>query len=375
MKVYYHPPNNSFGINSHQDLLLFHYEKHRFTFVSQIDEAEIIPLPFITGIDEKYIQYLKELGVTNQLIVLLDINHIGDTATTTLEKNYLNIFLISCGYRSITVHCDHSVFTDTLIHYDYLWNRQKIYFTDYDNYDLSNRLWTFKSTKKMFDLSDIKPKKLIKKFLVPNKTYKQEFISNTTGIDQSHTLRSKCRVVLEKALLEEDCYFSNPSNYIFLEPQECSAEILNDYHFFNMGMGFQPVANRYYENSAVSVFVESLASAESKQREVTEKTFNPLIKGHFILPFSYPGIVSDLKNMYGFKFPDWINYSYDSIEDDAERFHEFMKSFARLRFISLTDLENLCTRDVDILMHNRQVFYDRPYDSLYDSLNKVINIL
>ena len=92
------------------------------------------------------------------------------------------------------------------------------------------------------------------------------------------------------------------------------------------------------------------------------------------MPFSYPGIVNDLKNMYGFKFPDWINYSYDSIEDDAERFHEFMKSFARLRFLSLTDLENLCARDIDILIHNRQVFYDRPYDSLYDSLQKILNI-
>jgi hypothetical protein len=373
MKVYYHPTNNSIGINSQQDLVLFHYEKDRFTFVYDVDQADIIPLPFY-GPEIKYVEYLKELGATNQLILILDTNHIGDYGNTFDMNLYIDI-LKSSGYRSLVVHCDHSVMTDRLIHYDYMWNRQKIYFTDYDNYDLTNRLWTFKSTKKMFELNEINPKKIVKKFLVPNKTYKQELLLVSSQHDESQTLRSKFRVILEKAILEEDCYFSNPNNYIFLEPQECSKEILDDYHFLNMGMGFHPVANHYYENSAVSVFVESLASSESKQREISEKTFNPLIKGHFILPFSYSGIVDDLKDMYGFRFPKWIDYSYDKIEDDRERFHEFMKSFARLRFIKLKDLEELCNKDIGILLHNRQVFYDRPYDRLYDSLQKIINIV
>lgn len=374
MKVYYHPIGNSFGINSHQDLLLFHYEKDNFTFVDDATQADIIPIPFERENDEKYITYLQELKVSNQLILLLDINHIGDGQPTE-SKTFLTDFLKSHGYASIVVHCNHAIMTDTLVHYDYIWNRQKVYFTDYDNYDLTNRLWTFKSTKKMFELSDIAPKQLVKKFLILNKTYKQDFLFSAAGADESNTLRSKCRVILEKAILEEDCYFSNPSNYIFLEPQECSSEILNDYHFFNMGMGFQPAANHYYENSGVSVFVETLASSEYNQREISEKTFNPLIKGHFILPFSYPGIIDDLKNMYGFKFPEWIDYRYDTIEDDAERFHEFMKSFARLRFIKLPELQDLCNKDIDILIHNRQVFFDRPYDRLYDSLKKIINIV
>lgn len=374
MKVYYHPIGNSFGINSHQDLLLFHYEKDNFTFVDDATQADIIPIPFERENDEKYITYLQELKVSNQLILLLDINHIGDGQTTE-SKTFLTDFLKSYGYASIVVHCNHAIMTDTLVHYDYIWNRQKVYFTDYDNYDLTNRLWTFKSTKKMFELSDIAPKQLVKKFLILNKTYKQDFLFSAAGADESNTLRSKCRVILEKAILEEDCYFSNPSNYIFLEPQECSSNILDDHHFFNMGMGFQPVANHYYENSGVSVFVETLASSEYNQREISEKTFNPLIKGHFILPFSYPGIIDDLKNMYGFKFPEWIDYRYDTIEDDAERFHEFMKSFARLRFIKLPELQDLCNKDIDILIHNRQVFFDRPYDRLYDSLKKIINIV
>lgn len=375
MKVYYHPHNNLFGINSRSDLVIFHYEKHNFTFVDNIAEADVVPIMFHPHKTDEHIKLFQELNVNNtQLIVLLDIFHSGDDVRTFDRHTILDLYK-NKNFNAVLIHCDHNVNTTELIFYDHMWNRQKIYFTDYDNYDLSNRHWTFKATKKMFELSEIQHKTLLKKFLVPNKTYKHNFLLDTTGVDESHTLRSKARVILEKAVLEHDCYYSNPNNYIFLEPQELSQDIINDHHFFNMGMGFTPIANRYYDTSAISVYVETLASSKSKQGLISEKTYNPLIKGHFIIPFSYSGIIKDLKEIYGFKFPDWIDYSYDNIEDDQERFHEFMKSFSRIRFLTLEQLQEKCNYSIDIVRHNRQVFYNRPYCSLHGSLTNSINTI
>lgn len=376
MNVYYHPANNLFGINSRSDLVIFHYEHHKFTFVDNIAEADIIPLMCHPHQTDDHIKLLQELNVTgSHLIVLLDVFHSGDDVHTLDQQRTIDIYK-NKGFNAVLIHCDHNVNTTYLIHYDHMWNRQKVYFTDYDNYDLASRHWTFKATKKMFELPKIEEhKSLIKKFLIPNKTYKHNFLSDLTGVDESHTFRSKARVVLEKAVLEYDCYYSNPNNYLFLEPQEFSQDIIDDHHFFNMGMGFSPIANKYYDTSSISVYIETLVSSKSKQGLITEKTFNPLIKGHFIIPFSYSGFIKDLREIYGFKFPDWIDYRYDTIEDDQDRFHEFMKSFSKVRLLSLTQLEEKRYNDIDILKHNRQIFYDRQYCSLYDSLINSINII
>jgi len=39
---------------------------------------------------------------------------------------------------------------------------------------------------------------------------------------------------------------------------------------------------------------------------------------------------------------------------------------------SLEDLVELRNRDIDILRHNRQLFIDKPYDSLYEKIVEVM---
>ena len=95
-------------------------------------------------------------------------------------------------------------------------------------------------------------------------------------------------------------------------------------------------------------------------RSVTEKTFDPLIQGNFILPFGYPGLIKDILS-YGFKLPNWIDYSYDSILDDDERFDAYMESLKKLNDYSLQQLFDMATADISILEYNRSIFYSRPY--------------
>jgi hypothetical protein len=94
---------------------------------------------------------------------------------------------------------------------------------------------------------------------------------------------------------------------------------------------------------------------------VTEKSFDPLIQGNFVLPFGYPGLIKDILS-YGFKLPNWIDYSYDSISDDNDRFYVYMESLKKLNDLPFDHLFNMATNDKAILEHNRSIFYSRPYD-------------
>jgi hypothetical protein len=103
---------------------------------------------------------------------------------------------------------------------------------------------------------------------------------------------------------------------------------------------------------------------------ISEKTFDPLLKGNFILPFSTPHYVKQLQEWYGFKLPDWIDYSYDDIEDVDLRMDAFLLSVEQVYSRSVEELHSLYLRDKHILDFNQSLFETRPYDSLHD---KVLN--
>jgi len=110
----------------------------------------------------------------------------------------------------------------------------------------------------------------------------------------------------------------------------------------------------------VSVYTETLVIKGRGVRSITEKTFDPLIQGNFILPFGYPGLIKDILS-YGFKLPNWIDYSYDTVSDDDSRFDRYIESLKKLNDYSLDELFNMAKNDLNILEHNRSIFYSRPY--------------
>jgi len=360
-------------------LVCFEYEKDNFTITPNINEAGIIPVVYTT--DQNQIQnninFLKENNVRpDQILVVLHIFHSGDGDPGDPEirgcSPYENV-----GYKTVYVTTDYKKPVDSVksVFYDHYFNRQKAYFTEYDKFDLKRRLWSFNATKAMYELNEITNKRLVKKFLIPNKTYEDGFFTDAGLVEKDITERSRFRKYLKSTILESDCYFSAPDNWIYLNSQEMSEVILNDYHYYSAGMGFHPLANNYYETSAVSVYVESCVETLSNIKMISEKSFNPFVKGHFVLPFCYQYYVKDVQELYGFKLPDWIDYSYDNISDDNERFLGFMKSFSKIRFKSLQELQELCNRDIDILKYNRNIFFERNYDNLYNKLKNSINIL
>jgi len=336
--------------------LPFVLEKDKWHFVDDIGIADIVPTltgdtvieNLCYGVEGK-LQYIGQL--TNQYIVIMMHTHAWDAETETLYRKMVEDFYPAT--RNVVIVSLNKNIKDQ-IYYDFCWNRQKLYFTEYDRYDLRERMWVMlNATKKMFSLEPIELEAATKKFLIPNRIYGD----NDFKRHVRQRLRQECN--------NEDCFFSSPTEGLLLSPNEDTPEVLK--HFDGSG-GWNPIHNFYYQNSIVSAYVETTVSSKFGVRCISEKTFDPLIKGHFILPMAYAGIINDLKKDYGFIFPDWIDYSYDEYIDDQEREYHYFQSFQKIRNTDINVLAELYNRDKYILEHNRQLFYDRPYDSLYEKI-------
>ena len=129
----------------------------------------------------------------------------------------------------------------------------------------------------------------------------------------------------------------------------------NDYHLYT---GYSPPHNEYYKNTFISIYGETIEFGLTTA--VTEKTWDPLIKGHFILPFSNAGFVGYLCSI-GIQFPDFIDYHYDTVIDDEKRFAAYGDEVKRLLALDLDTWRDLWDNNLHILHANKRYFHDRDY--------------
>lgn len=212
---------------------------------------------------------------------------------------------------------------------DFLWNRTKAYYTGRD-FDPQTSLW-YHAGPKNYQIPNQALAVKTRIFLAPNNTH--------AG---TRTYRSRLVEHLK----------SNYSHLGFMNPLD--TELRQPF----TGPGYSPPHSDYYLNSCISIYGETIESGPGIS--VTEKTWDPLIKGHFILPFSNAGFIAYLKSQ-GVEFPSWIDYSYDSIEDDAIRYVVYQAEVDRLLSWS-TDIWATRWHDSrSIMTHNQNLLYTRPY--------------
>lgn len=361
---------NPILLNTRHHDLPFHFEQEKFIIVNNVEDADVIPC-IVPGdhyghrVEDK-LNYLGN-GSREKLFAIMLHTHTSETTPESFNYRELgkwkphvkNVVLVDLNKRNTSQ-----------IHYDFCWNRQKAYFVDYDKFDLTDRLWSERATKKMYQLTaiprhSIEDTKHLKKFLLVGRTDK----------DRHDSPRNFYRLKLQNTITNKnDVIYSNwnDESLSILYPEEQLYTKMIDLK--NNFRGWWPVANAYYNNTFISLYVETLLLTNNKVCSVvTEKTFDPIIKGHFILPFGYQGLVEDILE-YGFKLPDWIDYSYDDVADVEERFYKYLQSFNKLRELDIKTLVDLHTRDREnILEYNRNLFFTKPYDSLYDKLKQRLN--
>lgn len=340
------------GVTRHAELP-FELEKDNFIIVRNVHEANIIPvIPNHLATEvAKQAEFLGPIR-DDQLIVLLFHTHSHEGDNLQMFENHRTHW-DPYAKRSVVLHLNRNI-KDYGIFYDFCFNYVKSHFVDYDKFDLANRLWTRYSTKTMFELDEIIRKPPHRTFLSPNR------VSKTRETE----LRNSLREEIHSFIPQQKTWRGDPENGFILYPQECSPLIFDD---LSTG-GMMPAHNTYYQQSFVSVFTETIVYGP-RTRTITEKTYIPLIKGHFILPYGYKGLIQDIKDN-GFLLPGWIDYSYDQLEDNT-RFEAFKSSIAKVLNYTEQDLMAFFYKDKYILEHNRNKFYVDDYDSLYESIMKL----
>lgn len=330
----------------------FLLEPDKFKLTQNINQADGVAILY--PLQDKglpLLQYiLKFLKIKN--VFVLDIFHVAEGGA--FDDNNIQEYVQTYKKHNIDLFYIHTrIGSNVGIGYDFLWNRQKAAFTDYSKCNLENTTWFHYSKQEMFELSPIQKKGKLKKFLAPNRVQHHPNMWND---------RIFKRAALNYFLLREDGYIGNNGNNQILGIQGVQKDPSHRIHW----EGFVPIANRFYTSSFVSIYVETLTFLQYGHniRTVTEKTWNPLIKGHFILPYGYRGMIQDILD-YGVILPDWIDYSYDNT-DDHNRFNGYMRSVYNVLQLSTHQLLHHFNTDKWILEHNRNLFFEKPYDSLYD---------
>lgn len=331
---------------------LFLELNEKFQFVNKPEDADIIAAALNIGKDEDWV-IIKNIIKPHHVFVLFQIFHIDhfmDMKYT--QDNIKNLRSVLPTKKIIVVHTDiNQIDRHNAIYYDHMFDRQKLYCTDYDKgIELSGRVWTYGCNKELYSVNPIE-KTLFKKFLAPMRIYHW----NTT-VSPRMMYRKKIKQFLSK---KKDSYITDNNTSAAFLPNGVDKNVLIQITGEKGGIWY-PVSDIYYNTSLINVYTETLVLTSDGVRLLTEKTYDPLIKGNFILPFGYSGLIQDILG-YGFKLPEWIDYSYDKIVDDDDRFTAYMESLYKLSEWPVTKIFHHAMDDWHILEHNRSVFYSRPY--------------
>ena len=259
----------------------------------------------------------------------------------------------------LVIECEDPGFNHSKIFFNnFLWNRSKAYYTNRE-WRIPDELWYYHGPK-AFELQPISTaEQKTRLFLSPNKIGRSDALFRARLADVVLRYDIMPRGYVSAITWGRDGTLEIPGNQDNPSATTVKQVIESKCKFYNGG--YDPVHNAYYNETFFSVYVETFETGTTQF--VTEKTLDPLIKGHFILPFSTAGFISYLKHQ-GWKFPDFIDYSYDSITDDEQRFRAFRSELFRLCSLPMSKWQQLWLDNIDILHYNRNQLYNKPYDQL-----------
>jgi len=256
----------------------------------------------------------------------------------------------------------HNIDTEYTLFNDFLFNRTKAYYSQFP-FNKNTKKW-YNHGQLSYIIPEPKDPSLKNKiFIAPNKTYKSKTFRNPV-------YRKKIVDLLENNYFNRGYignYDDNPKLFLYPHiefPWIDSIEDLENqkgtmhYSFW----GYSPPHNEYYKNTFISIYGETIEYGSSIA--VTEKTYDPLIKGHFVLPFSTSGFINHLKKI-GFKFPNFIDYSYDNLIDNDLRYDAYQSEIKRLMSLDIDTWRQNWEENFDhVIRHNQLIFQEKPYDRI-----------
>lgn len=131
---------------------------------------------------------------------------------------------------------------------------------------------------------------------------------------------------------------------------------------------YSSTVREHFEDSYLNVVLEThLDCDQSGGVFLTEKTFKPIKHCQPFIIFGAVGTIAQLRQMGYRTFDHVIDHSYDSIEDNTQRWDCACKEFERLMSVDLHQMYIDCRQD---LVHNQQLFLAPRLDRLNTLLER-----
>jgi hypothetical protein len=281
-----------------------------------------------------------------------------DKLLSKLENTNNNSYIIT------NVHKPNESYNSNIIFIDFLFNRTKAYYLQFP-FKLNTTKWYFSNQLGYIVPDNFLAENKRKIYIAPNKNHLSRTIKFRPQIAQLLNSNYKNLGYVGNITDDPSLVLHPHDNW----PFHSSIESVENIRVQPLGIaGYSPPHNEYYKNTFISIYAETIEWG--KTIAVTEKTYDPLIKGHFILPFSSCGFITYLESL-GFVLPKFIDYSYDTVSDDDIRFQKYQDEIHRLLSISLDDWRMHWTENLRILRHNQLIFHEKPYDRI--DFNKLID--
>ena len=247
----------------------------------------------------------------------------------------------------------------SIISYDFIWNRSKAYYTNKKFEYCSGAFapWYYNSPTSYLlqNLSSADNKTRI--FLSPSKLHRPTTIFRKRLVEVLSNKKYDNLGYLGASLPNKQSSPTLFGNHII--PTAINVQSLVNSGYSSSVYSYMPVHNAYYNETFLSVYGETFEHGNSYV--VTEKTLDPLLKGHFVLPFANAGFVQYVKSQ-GWRLPNFIDYSYDYIDDNNLRFVSYCEELDRLLSFSMDEWRQHWVDNLDILHYNRNQLYERDYD-------------
>lgn len=345
--------------------MIFDLEQISHTFDIDRDSADIFlisgallpaliktdrPDDFVLDISDDYVPWIRE-NLIRRPGFFLDVFHNypdqGRSFDDYKQLQDLGIIVITNAWSDLVDGVN-------VIYNDFLFNRTKAYYCQYP-WSTETYSW-YHTGPGTYQVPDIKKQPANRLFVAPNKIYHNDRPMRQALVDLLESYQDVGYLGITS---------TDPSKHLYAQIEHPWASIWDiverqrTVSFAQDSGSYSPPHVDYYNDSYISIYTESIETGSSIA--VTEKTYDPMIKGHFVLPFSCAGLIGFLKDR-GFLFPDFIDYAYDSISDDQERFRCYSDEVRRLIIKSNNWWHEKYIENLDLLLHNQRLFHTRSFD-------------
>ena len=305
-----------------------------------------------------------DVGSNYKVRLALEIWHTFENHVKhVIKKTHLPNTVIICKSFDPGMH------RSNIIYNDFMFNRTKAYYSQFPFSTNTNKWYSHGQYSYIAPPLESAEKKQ-KIFVAPNKTHNGNHLTRK----QERPYRQKIvSQLMSKEHLGHVGNVDNLGKFLYPHVQMPLCKDINELETTTAPLqykrlGYNPPHNEYYKNTFISIYGESIEYGTSICP--TEKTYDPLIKGHFILPFSCAGFVDFLK-LKGFVFPNFINYEYDSEIDHDIRYKKYLEEMNRLLNMDMDTWRNHWNNNLDLIRHNQLIFHETPYDRV--DLHKLLD--